>query len=134
MASKEELKKIKEMIKKVVGEFGEAKQQMDELKEWKTPSDWLQNIEKVSQCVEMVVSVGIELQKFMSDLSDEELVNAIAEFLDDEIKFPKFIEPFDKFAFKLIVAYVLKTCSKFLPGAPETSMTLKARKLVEGII
>ncbi len=137
MATKEELERIKELVKKVFAELLEAKELMDEVSDWDTPEEWLRNTEKVKELMELIASVGNDIQQFLGNITDDELVNVLAEYLDDLIKFPIWIEPFDRFAFKMILSIVLKKIREHYPSDDEPSdnkLIEKARGITNRVL
>jgi hypothetical protein len=137
MATKDDLERIKELIKKVFDELVEAKELMDEVSDWDTPEEWLRNTAKVKELMELIASVGNDIQAFLGTVTDEELVELLAEYLDELIKLPIYLEPFDKFAFKMILAYVLNKIRENYPSEDEPSdsnLIEKARAITNKVL
>jgi len=137
MATKEDLERIKELLAKVFEELVEAKELMDEVSDWDTPEEWLRNTEKVKELFELIASVGNDIKEFLGGVTDEELVELLAEYLDEMIKLPIYLEPFDKFAFKMILSYVLNKIRENYPSDDEPTgneLLEKARSATNKVI
>lgn len=97
-------KALKALLEEVV-EKSNLKEQLGKVAKLKGLEDWIKNIGQIGDISELLALIADAAKEMLKDINEEEIIETIAEFLDDKIKLPFFLEPFDRAAFKLIVSY-----------------------------
>lgn len=115
MASLESVK-IKEKAKELIVESKELYKSMDELKEWDSLGEIVNNISKLHEFLEKIVfTVELATKSLESDLKgiqSGDKLDAAVGLLDDLIKLPWYLEVVDEIAFKLLISLVVDQINK----------------------
>ena len=127
--------KIKDEVEKIIGNAKALKASMDELEEWDSFEEIMQNFKRIGKFVTgvvMAVEVAAEhIKADLEDLKSEEKLEAAVQILDDKVKLPWYLEVIDGPTFKLVLSFAVF----FLNGMQGNSWDLSQVKkaLNEGL-
>ena len=114
MSKAQDLTKLKNLIIDVAGDIPDIVSQMDEAKEWNSIKEVLENINTVGSLVQELVIIGKLGREVMTDieLDDKELINIIADIINEKVDLPWVPEGIENLLFKFGVGMVMKTLDK----------------------
>lgn len=100
--------KIKERVDEFTRNFTALKASMDELEEWNSIDEIVQNFKKLGKFVTsivMAVELAVDdLKADLEDLKSEEKLEAAVKVLDEKVKLPWFLEVIDGPTFRLVLS------------------------------
>jgi hypothetical protein len=107
----ENVKKIKDEVNKQLENAKALKASMDELDEWDSIQEIIQNFKKIGNFITgivMAVEVAADnLKNELADLKSEEKLDAAVQVLDDKVKLPWYLEAIDGPTFKLVLSFAV---------------------------
>ncbi len=111
------VKEIRKMVEALVDEFKDAVEQMDNINEWDSLGELKDNFSTIVELIESLAEVVSVIKDVMGDDAEvSEIIDEVAEYLDEKIKLPFYLEPIDEFAIKFILNLSYTALSKYAAG------------------
>lgn len=111
MADVQQLYRIKELIIEVLKDARSTKESMDEKHEWDSISEVLKNLGTLIDFAEDVAATAVVIREGVSgiDITDEEVIDVLSEYVDELIKLPFLLEKIDKYLIKIALTSLFNT-------------------------
>jgi hypothetical protein len=103
----EKIKELETLISGILKYIPEIKESLDDAKDWDSPAEWIRNIGIVRELFTKIL-LAAKLAKETIDINDADLIDMITKKLDDVIKLPIYLEPFDGFAIKMLLHFLIE--------------------------
>jgi hypothetical protein len=119
MNYQETLDQLKKMLDEIIKSIPNLKENIDEFSDWNSPSEWIRNATQITELLTKLIVAVKWIKETVGgiDFTDDELLDAATQKLDDLIVLPFYLEPFDgvaiKFALKLAIDKAKKIIDKY---------------------
>lgn len=129
-ANEENVKVLTKRVKKIISEARIVFDQMDEAKEWDTMGEVLRNINLLYEFAKNVIMAveiaATELSRSFGQFTSADKLEAAAQMLDDWIRLPFFMEPFDKHIFRMLLSVIVTQLNEWVGKKWDVQLMWKA--------
>jgi len=132
MDNKQVIDQLKEMVMDVVNDLPETIKKMDEVKEWNSIQEVIENISTIGSLVqELIVIAKFAKEKLKIDsdldLTNENLIETITVIINEKVNLPWVPESIEHELFKFAVGMVMKTLDDLWDSIQDKLVGIKSK-------